>query len=49
MNLTDGIIRARVRESKSDPRLITQGKVYEYMIDMWSTSLLFKAGDRIRL
>jgi putative CocE/NonD family hydrolase len=49
MNLTDGIIRARVRESKSDPRLITQGKVYEYMIDMWSTSVLFKAGDRIRL
>ena len=49
MNLTDGILRARVRESKSDPKLITPGKVYEYTIDMWSTSVLFRKGDRIRL
>jgi putative CocE/NonD family hydrolase len=49
MNLTDGIIRARVRESKSDPRLLTPAKVYEYTIDMWSTSVLFRKGDRIRL
>ena len=48
-NLTDGIIRARVRESQSDPKLITPGKVYEYNIDMWSTANLFKAGHRIRL
>ncbi len=49
MNLTDGILRARVRESKSDPKLITPGKVYEYTIDMWSTSVLFRKGDQIRL
>jgi putative CocE/NonD family hydrolase len=48
-NLTDGIIRARVRESQSDPKLINPGKVYEFTIDMWSTSNLFKAGHRIRL
>jgi putative CocE/NonD family hydrolase len=48
-NLTDGIIRARVRESQSEPKLITAGKVYEFNIDMWSTSNLFKAGHRIRL
>ena len=48
-NLTDGIIRARVRESQSDPKLITPGKVYEYSIDMWSTANLFKAGHKIRL
>ena len=48
-NLTDGILRARVRESQSDPKLITPGKVYEYNIDMWSTANLFKAGHRIRL
>jgi uncharacterized protein len=48
-NLTDGIIRARVRESQSDPKLITPGKIYEFNIDMWSTSNLFKAGHRIRL
>src|ERR1700756_2340773 len=45
-NLTDGIIRARVRESQASPTLITPGKVYEYNIDMWSTSNLFKAGHR---
>jgi hypothetical protein len=48
-NLTDGIIRARARESQSSPSLITPGKVYEFNIDMWSTSNLFKAGHRIRL
>ncbi len=48
-NLTDGIIRARVRESQSAPRLMEPGKVYEFTIDMWSTANLFKAGHRIRL
>jgi uncharacterized protein len=48
-NLTDGIIRARVRESPSEPRLLTPGKVYEFNLDLWSTSNLFKAGQRIRL
>jgi putative CocE/NonD family hydrolase len=48
-NLTDGIIRARVRESQSEPKLINPGKVYEFTIEMWSTSNLFKAGHRIRL
>jgi putative CocE/NonD family hydrolase len=48
-NLTDGIIRARIRESQSEPKLMTPGKIYEFNIDMWSTSNLFKAGHRIRL
>lgn len=48
-NLTDGIIRARVRESQTTPRLMDSGKIYEFTIDMWSTSNLFKAGHRIRL
>ena len=48
-NLTDGILRARIRESQSQPELMTPGKVYEFKIDMWSTSNLFKAGHRIRL
>jgi putative CocE/NonD family hydrolase len=48
-NLTDGIIRARYRESRSRPVLLTPGKVYEYTIDMWSTANVFKAGHRIRL
>jgi hypothetical protein len=48
-NLTDGIIRARYRESRSQANLLTPGKVYEYTIDMWSTSNVFKAGHQIRL
>jgi putative CocE/NonD family hydrolase len=50
-NLTDGIIRARYRNFASGqaPTLIEPGKAYEYEIDLWSTSNLFKAGHRIRL
>lgn len=50
-NLTDGIIRARYRNFAQGeaPSLIEPGKVYEYEIDLWSTSNLFKAGHRIRL
>jgi uncharacterized protein len=48
-NLTDGIIRARVRESPSGPRLMVSGKVYEFKIDLWATANVFKAGHRVRL
>jgi putative CocE/NonD family hydrolase len=49
-NLTEGILRARFRESTlGDPKPIEPNKVYEYKIDMWSTSNVFKKGHRIRL
>lgn len=50
-NLTDGIIRARYRNFAQGkaPELIEPGRAYEYEIDLWSTSNLFKAGHRIRL
>src|SRR5277367_7056942 len=48
-NLTDGIIRARVRESRSDPKLMVAGKVYEFKVDLWATANVFKAGHRVRL
>ncbi len=50
-NLTDGIIRARYRDfSKGEkPTLIEPGKPYEYEIDLWATSNVFKQGHRIRL
>jgi putative CocE/NonD family hydrolase len=48
-NLTDGIIRARYRESMSTPQLIEPGDVYEYRIDLVATSNVFKAGHRIRV
>jgi putative CocE/NonD family hydrolase len=48
-NLTDGILRARYRESTARPTLIEPGRVYEYTIDLWATSNLFKAAHRIRV
>jgi len=47
--LTDGIIRARYRESYEQPSLIEPGQFYEYKIVLWETSNLFKAGHCIRL
>jgi hypothetical protein len=50
MNLTEGILRARYREStKGAAKAITPGQVYEYKIDLWSTSNVFLKGHRIRL
>ena len=48
-NLTDGIIRARYRESQSEAKQLTPGKIAEFKIDLWSTANVFKAGHRIRL
>jgi putative CocE/NonD family hydrolase len=48
-NLTDGIIRARYRESERQPSLLEPGRVYEYTIDLIATSNLFKTGHRIRV
>ncbi len=47
--LTDGIVRARYRNSLVKAEPIEPGKVYEYDIDLWATSNVFKAGHRIRL
>ena len=48
-NLTDGILRARYRESRARGTLLKPSEVYEYTIDLWATSNVFKAGHRIRL
>ncbi len=47
--LTDGIIRARYRESLATPVLLEPGKIYEVTIDMAVTSNVFLPGHRIRL
>ncbi|MCC6710320.1 MAG: CocE/NonD family hydrolase [Gammaproteobacteria bacterium] len=49
MILSDGILRARYRESLSAPKLMQPGTVYELTIDMIATANLFRAGHRIRL
>jgi putative CocE/NonD family hydrolase len=48
-NLTEGILRARYRESTAAAKPIEPGKTYEYKIDLWSTSNVFLKGHRIRL
>ena len=50
-NLTDGIIRARYRDFElgAAATLIEAGKAYEFILDLWSTSNVFKQGHRIRL
>ncbi len=48
-NLQDGIIRARYRDSATEPTLIRPGQVYAYSIDLWSTSHVFLPGHRLRV
>ncbi len=60
MNVADGIVRARLRQFTQQGlayrRLyaqtehpLTPGEIVEVTIDLWSTSILFKAGHCIRL
>ena len=48
-NIAEGVIRARFRESLSNPTLITPSEVHAYTIDLWATSHVFKASHRLRL
>jgi len=49
MNLTDGILRCRYRDSWERPRLMEPGRIYPIRIEAFPTSNLFKAGHRIRI
>ena len=49
INLNNGIVRARYRNSLEKPAPIEPGKAYEYKIEVWPTSNLFAAGHQIRL
>ena len=49
MNLTDGILRVRYRESWEHPSLMTPGGVYRIEIAAFPTANLFKRGHCIRL
>ena len=48
-NLTDGILRARYRQSLSSPVLMEPGRIYELRVDLGATSNVFLAGHRILL
>ena len=47
--VADGIQRARFRASGTEPALIEPGKTYEYEVDLWAVSHVFKQGHRIRV
>ena len=49
MNVTDGILRVRYRDSWEHPSLMTPGTVYEIRVTAFPTSNLFARGHRIRL
>ena len=49
MNVAQGIIRARYRDSWESPSLLDSGSTHQYNIDMWSTSVCFQKGHIIRL
>jgi hypothetical protein len=48
-NLTEGILRARYRESQEKPTLINPGEIYKFTLDLWSTSNVFLKGHVLRL
>jgi putative CocE/NonD family hydrolase len=49
LNLEDGIVRARFRESLKQEKLMKPGNVYPFTIKLYPTSNVFKKGHRIRV
>ncbi|HXX93157.1 MAG TPA: CocE/NonD family hydrolase, partial [Planctomycetota bacterium] len=49
MNLTDGIVRARFRESLDQELPLEPGNVYTFTIKLYPTSNIFRKGHRIRV
>jgi len=49
INVAEGIVRARYRESLSAPKPLEPGRVYAFTIDLVGTSNVFRRGHRIRL
>ena len=49
MNLTDGIIRARYRNSPEEQEFMMPGDVYEFVIEPFPTGNVLKKGHRIRI
>jgi len=49
MLVTDGIQKAKFRESYREAKLLEAKEVYELTVDLWSTSLVFDRGHRVRV
>ena len=48
-NMAEGVLRARYRESLSQPKPLTPGQVYRLEIDLVGTSVAFRQGHRVRI
>jgi len=49
LNIADSIVRARYRNGLGKAEFLEPGRPYEFTIEMYPTSLVFKHGHRIRL
>jgi uncharacterized protein len=49
MPLTHGCIRARFRNSFTEPEFLEKNKIYEYEIDLWQIGIKFDKGWKIRI
>lgn len=49
MNITDGVIRARYRNSREKQEFMKPGEIYEFVIEPFPTANVFKKGHRIRV
>jgi putative CocE/NonD family hydrolase len=49
LNIADSIVRARYHNGLGKAELLQPGQPYEFTIEMYPTSLVFKRGHRIRL
>ncbi len=48
-NVTEGIVRARYRDSQEQPALMNPDQVYKFTVDLWATSNVFRKGHVVRL
>ena len=49
INICEGGRRARLRDSFSQEKSVDPGKPYLFEIDMWSTSIIFNKGHKLRV
>ncbi|MGW3955601.1 CocE/NonD family hydrolase [Streptomyces sp. NPDC004752] len=47
LNVCDGILRASLRHGLDRPEPVTAGESLRYEIDLWATSMVFRAGHRL--
>jgi putative CocE/NonD family hydrolase len=49
INICEGILRTRFRHSLREPDFLKPGRIYPLDLDLWSTSIIFSRGHRLRL